>query len=363
VRPLRSKWMRRPVLGVSASLLLLAFAVPATAGAVDRRLLGDFNAPIQVAAPSWVPGTTIYVAEKGGRIIRRVAGGNRNVVLDIRGSVSTGGEQGLLSITFGPHHYMFVYYTNRAGDSRVIRYTLGRRGAHVFGGSRKVLLRQGQPFTNHNGGTLDFRDGHLYLSLGDGGSGCDPGERAQNLGTRLGKLLRKDSNGWRIIAYGLRNPWRWSFDRMTGALYIGDVGQTQREEIDFLRARKVGLPRENFGWDRYEGSLQGTCPDNAFNNSGDRIMPRFEYGHSGGGLTGSTVIGGFVYRGSNMPSQRGRYFFGDLDGWVRTADARTLNNRRNPGFSVPTLVSFGENSPGELFAVSLNGPVYKLVPG
>jgi glucose/arabinose dehydrogenase len=354
--------MRRPVLGVSASVALVALALPAGAGAVERRLVANFNSPIQVAAPDWVPGSTIYVAEKGGRVVRKYRGG-RNEVLDIRRRVLNSGEQGLLSIAFGPkpNRYMWVYYTNRDGDSRVARFRLGSAGAHVQDGSRKVILRQHQPFSNHNGGTLHYHDGHLYLTLGDGGDGCDPGERAQNLNTRLGKWLRKDRDGWKIVGYGLRNTWRWSFDRMTGAVYLGDVGQSAREEINFLPAAKVPLPRENFGWDRYEGRVEDTCPDNAFNNTGELIFPKFQYPHSGGGLTGSSVIGGFVYRGSNMPAQRGRYFFGDLSGWVRTADARTLRNRRNPGFSVPSLVSFGENSQGELYAVSLNGPVYKLV--
>jgi glucose/arabinose dehydrogenase len=352
--------MRRVVPGVFVAVL--ALAVPGLGGAVTKRLVANFNAPIQVAAPGWVPGSTIYVAEKGGRVIRKTANG-RNVVLDIHASVSGGGEQGLLSIAFGSHHHMFVYYTNRDGDSRVVRYTLGSAGGHVRDGSRKVLLRVGQPFSNHNGGTLQFRKGHLYLSLGDGGMGCDPDERAQDLGTKLGKLLRRDRNGWKIIGYGFRNPWRWSFDRATGNVYIGDVGQDSREEVDFLPASKVGLPRENYGWDKYEGSLADTCENTGLHGSGELIGPRLEYRHSGSGLTGSTVIGGFVYRGSNLSGQRGRYFFGDLDGWVRTADARTLRNRRNPGFSVSTLVSFGENSQGELYAVSLNGPVYKLVRG
>jgi glucose/arabinose dehydrogenase len=258
---------------------------------------------------------------------------------------------------------MFVYYTNREGDSRVERYTLGPGGGSAQRGSRKVLLRQHQPFANHNGGTLHYRNGHLFLSLGDGGDACDPGERAQNLDTRLGKLLRRSNGRWAIIAYGLRNPWRWSFDRMNGDVYIGDVGQASREEVDFLPAAKVPFPRENFGWDRYEGTLENTCENTGLRGSGELIFPEFQYAQSGAGLTGTSVIGGFVYRGSNMPGQRGRYFFGDLDGWVRIADARTLNDRRNPGFTVPTLVSFGENSNGELYAVSLNGPVYKLVPG
>jgi glucose/arabinose dehydrogenase len=348
--------MRGVVTGVLVAVLVCA--VPGTAAAaVQRRFVANFNSPVQVTAPSWMPGSVLYVAEKGGRIVR-YANGDRSVVLDIRGRVSTGGEQGLLSIAFRRRfRRMFVYYTNASGDGRVGRWTLRPGGKHVVVGSGKILLKVRQPFDNHNGGTLQFRGGHLYLSLGDGGSGCDPDERAQNLRTRLGKLLRQDKDGWKIIGYGLRNPWRWSFDRATGDLYLGDVGQDSREELDFLPALKVALPRENFGWDKYEGSLANTCENDGLKGAGALVFPRLEYSHS----LGFTVIGGYVYRGSAMPAQRGRYFFGDLQGWVRSADARTLRNRRLLGFQVPSLVSFGENSNGELYAVSLDGPVYRLV--
>jgi glucose/arabinose dehydrogenase len=353
--PLVSDRMRRTVLAAAA--LGLATLLPATAGAaVKRKLVGNFNAPIQVAAPPKVPGSTLYVAEKGGRIIRWRAG-DRNVVLDIHGKVSGGSEQGLLSIAFKPTGgILFVYYTNRSGDSRVVRYKLGSGGGHVKKGSGRTILRVDQPFANHNGGTLQFHGGHLYLSLGDGGSGCDPDERAQNLQSRLGKLLRHDSGGWTIVGYGLRNPWRWSFDRKTGGLYIGDVGQGTREEIDFLPSSKVGLPAENFGWDRWEGTVENTCENTGLRGGGELVFPKYDYGRS----VGSTVIGGFVYRGRKMAGQRGRYFFGDLSGWVRTGRAGTLRHRRKLGFQVPSLVSFGENSKGELYAVSLNGPVYRL---
>jgi glucose/arabinose dehydrogenase len=355
--------MRRSVLGVTVALL--ALALPVSAGAVTKRLVGNFSAPVQVFAPASVPGSTIYVVEKGGYVIRRQKGGHRNVVLDVHGHVSAGTEQGLLSGVIAGRK-LFVYYTNPHGDSRVVRYTLNRRLGHVRPGSRHTVLRQHQPFTNHNGGTLQYRGGHLYLGLGDGGGSCDSARSAQNLHSKLGKLLRKDSHGLKIVGYGLRNPWRWSFDRKTGALYIGDVGQDFREEVDFLRASRVGLPAENYGWNRYEGRKEHTCGANEepFNNSGDLIFSRFQYGHGAGGPGGEVVVGGFVYRGHAIPGQRGRYFFGDeIDGWLRTADARTLKNRKVLGFTVPHLDSFGENSKGELFAVSLDGPVYKLVHG
>jgi glucose/arabinose dehydrogenase len=354
--------MRRTVLGVL--VVVLAVLLPAVAGAgVKKHLVGNFSEPVQVVAPQGVPGSTIYVVEKGGYVVRWKSG-HRNVVLDIHGQVSSGSEQGLLSAAFGPNRHMFVYYTNRNWDSRVVRYTLGSGLGHVKPGSRMTILRVNQPFTNHNGGTLQYRGGHLYLSLGDGGGGCDTAQSAQNLSSKLGKLLRHDSGGWTIVGYGLRNPWRWSFDRMTGDLYIGDVGQDSREEVDFLPASKVGVPAENYGWNRYEGTQIHNCgaDEEPFNSSGELIFPKFQYGHSGSGPGGEVIIGGFVYRGSNMPGQRGRYFFADeTQGWVRTADAGTLKNRTVLGFQVPALDSFGENSKGELFAVSLSGPVYKLV--
>ena len=355
--------MRRTVLGVLVAMLVFAvFAAPAAA--VKKRMIGNFDTPVQVAAPSWVPGSTIYVVEQPGQIVRRQKGGQRNVVLDITGRVGFGGERGLLSVAFGPKHRMWVYFTSNDGNLRVVRYTLTSGGGHVKGASHTVFRATHSSQDNHNGGTLQYRGGHLYLSTGDGGGGCNDGVpgSAQNLGSKLGKLLRKDSNGWKVVGYGLRNPWRWSFDRANGDLYIGDVGQTRREEVDFLPASKVGRPAENYGWNVWEGTAQHTCPDEfgGLKGSGELLFPKYDYGRG----VGSTVIGGFVYRGSSMPGQRGRYFFGDRGGgWIKTADARTLKDRKTLGFTVSGLTSFGENSKGELYATSGSGPVYKLVSG
>jgi hypothetical protein len=172
--------MRRTALGVFVAML--ALVLPATAAAVKKQLVGNFNSPIQVFAPASVPGSTIYVVQKGGKIVRLQSGGHRNVVLDLRGRVSTGSEQGLLSGVISGRK-LFVYYTNKkgVGDSRVARYTLNSGLGHAQPGSRKVVLRQKQPDTNHNGGTLQYRGGHLYLSLGDGGGGCDDFHNAQDL--------------------------------------------------------------------------------------------------------------------------------------------------------------------------------------
>jgi len=355
--------MRRSVLGVLVAVLGVVAPTAADA-AVHTQLVGNFDTPVQVAAPSFAPGSTIYVVEQPGRVVRREKGGHRNVVLDIRGRVAFDGmEQGLLSVAFGSEHRMWVYFTNNDSDLRVVRYTLNSGGGHIKPGSGHTVFRASHPDTNHNGGTLQFHGGHLFLSTGDGGGSCNsaaPGS-AQSLHSKLGKLLRKDSNGWVKIGYGLRNPWRWSFDRQTGDVYIGDVGQGSHEEINFLPASSIGSPIENYGWNHIEGNEVGTCGSQPLNPTGDYRGPTFVYDHSGSGPTGSSVIGGFVYRGHGMPAQRGRYFFGDLDGWIRTADARTLKNRRLLGFQVSPLSSFGESSNGGLYAVSLNGPVYKLV--
>ena len=354
--------MRRSVLGVLVPVLVFAvFAAPAAA--VKKRLVDTFNTPVQVAAPSWVPGSTIYVVEQPGRIVRRQSGGHKNVVLDIQSRVNfDGGERGLLSVAFGPSHKMWVYFTNNDGNLRAVRYKLNSGGGHVVHGSAHTVFRAPHPGdSNHNGGTLQYRAGHLYLSTGDGGGSCDSHHNAQRLSSKLGKLLRKDSNGWKVAGYGLRNPWRWSFDRMNGDLYIGDVGQGAREEINFLDASKVGGVPENYGWNLHEGNLSGTCPDaDTLNNTGDLISPKITVNHP----TGRAIIGGYVYRGLKMPGQRGRYFFGDeLGNWVRTADAVTLNNQKTLRFQVSHLSSFGENSKGELYAVSLDGAVFKLVSG
>lgn len=349
--------MRRAVIGVSLVMLALVGASGAGA-AIKKQFVANFNTPIQVDAPRWVAGTTLYVAEKGGRVIR-YREGRRWTVLNISGLVSNGGEQGLLSITFHPTmRYLYVYYTNRSGNSVIARYELGKDGLHAKLATRKVLLTQGQPFPNHNGGTLRFgSDGKLYFGFGDGGSGCDPGNRAQNPGTFLGKLIRRFEGKWKVVGYGLRNPWRWSFDRANGDMYIGDVGQSAREEIDYLPVAKRDRPAENYGWPAREGSFPNTCGSKQLRGTGELIGPAFDYGRG----MGSTVIGGFVYRGSQMPAQVGRYFFGDLGaGEVWSATAVGVNGV-TPEEPLMGLVSFGESSKGELYAVSIQGPVYKIV--
>jgi glucose/arabinose dehydrogenase len=304
----------------------------------------------------------LYVVEQPGRI--RVLEGGRLLeepFLDITADVRSGGEQGLLSVAFHPGYgengLFYVNYTNLAGDTRVEEYRAGR-GAAVR--ESRMLLAIDQPYANHNGGQIAFGpDGLLYVGMGDGGAGGDPEDRAQNLASRLGKLLRLDVDDpgadWELVAYGLRNPWRFSFDALTGDLWIADVGQQEIEEIDFVPAAEVG-ELLNFGWDVFEGSQ--VYEDKEPSPSGRLVEPISEYSHE----LGCSVTGGFVYRGSDLPAARGRYFYGDYCSGRIWSLARRGGEvtRRGHVFRVPQLSSFGEDADGELYLVSQAGTVYRL---
>jgi glucose/arabinose dehydrogenase len=323
------------------------------------RVAGGFISPVYVTAPRTEP-SKLYVVEKTGRIVVMVKGKRRaQAFLDIRGQVSLGSEQGLLSVAFDPayakNHRIYIDYTDRAGDTRVVRYTTN--GVRALPKTRKQLLFVDQPFENHNGGLLAFGpDRKLYVGMGDGGSGGDPGNRAQNLGVRLGKLLRLDPGGWKVAAYGLRNPWRYSFDRATGDLTIGDVGQGSWEEVDYVPVSSTGLL--NFGWSVYEGNTK--FKDEPLNTSGRLVPPVYVYSHGSGDCS---ITGGYVYRGTAVPAAKGLYFFGDyctgslwstrIVGGKATAVTQLAGKLTN-------LASFGENAAGELYAVTLDGSLYRL---
>jgi len=225
--------------------------------------------------------------------------------------------------------------------------------------SRKILLSVPDPYGNHNGGNLAFSpDGKLYTSIGDGGSGGDPEDRAQNMSSRFGKLLRLDVRrsgaAWEIAALGLRNPWRFSFDRRTGDLWIGDVGQNSIEEIDFVPRGTTGLL--NFGWDVYEGT--SSFEDKPL-GPGKLVQPLYEYTHA----AGCSVTGGYVYRGRAISRVAGRYFFGDYCAgtiWSLRLAGGNAVDVRSEGIRVPGLASFGEGPSGELYLTSDDGPVYRL---
>jgi glucose/arabinose dehydrogenase len=351
--------------GLLGAVVAIAMAGAATGAenAFRRAVFArGFDSPVHVVSTKSEP-RRLYVVEQRGtiRVIERgrVRSG---FFLDLRGRVSQGSEQGLLGLAFDPkyatNHLVYVNYTDVAGDTRVVRYrTSGLRAVAV---TRRELLRVDQPYSNHNGGNLVFGpDGFLYIGLGDGGSGGDPEGRAQNPDRFLGKMLRLDVRrpGSRpgIVGLGLRNPWRYSFDRATGDLYIGDVGQGAVEEIDFTPRQSPGL--ENYGWDLYEGSQRF---ENGEPGPGELVFPIFEYGRSGGNCT---VIGGFVYRGKARPAERGRYIFGDYCSgkiWSFRVSAAKASGVRVESFRIEGITSFGEDAAGELYAASQDGTIYRL---
>ena len=359
-----------------------------TAAAARVRLLrvGTFASPTYLTAP---PGDRRrrFVTERAGRV--RVVLGRRKLrtpFLDIRGQVSTDGEGGLLSMAFAPDYArsraLYVYHTDRAGALRVDRYRRSTRNPNrAERGSRRGVIAQPHPRGNHKGGQLQFgKDGMLYTGFGDGGGGDDPDDNAQDLGTRLGKLLRIDprpGGGYRvprdnpfvgrggarpeIFAYGLRNPYRFSFDRRTGDLALADVGQDAVEEVDFLKAsRRARRPRGgvNFGWDGFEGRSRN--PNGSSPSSAGHVPPVLQRTHGQGFCS---ITGGYVIRDPALGSLYGAYVYGDLcDSRLRVARLRPGRARgdRALGPRVPSLVSFGEDASGRVYAVSLDGGVFRL---
>lgn len=332
--------------------------------------------PLAIAVRPGDP--ALYVAEKVGRVVALVEGAEPRTVLDLTSEVSLGGEQGLLGLAFSPDgEFLYVNFTDTIGDTHVTEFRFDDDGADV--GSRREVLFVPQPFANHNGGGLAFGpDGYLYIALGDGGSGGDPYGNGQSLSTLLGKILRispRPAHGRpygipkdnpfvgrvgakpEIWDYGLRNPWRFSFDRDTGDLWIGDVGQSGWEEIDVEPAGSPG--GLNFGWNRYEGSH----PFSGDEDTSGLTMPVFEYPHDGKGIC--AVTGGYVYRGSAIPDLAGAYVFGDYcEGQLEAFVPRDggAAGHRLLGLHVDGLASFGEDADGELYVCALNGEVFKLVP-
>jgi glucose/arabinose dehydrogenase len=303
--------------------------------------------------------------------------------LDIRSLVGSGGEKGLLSVAFHPQYaqngFFYVNYTDRASSfhTDIARYSVSATDPNrADPASARILLEINQPFANHNGGQLQFGpDGFLYIGMGDGGSGGDPGNRAQNTSELLGKMLRIDVNaspyavppsnpfigrsGFRpeIWALGLRNPWRFSFDRSTGDLWIADVGQGSFEEIDYQPATSIG--GENYGWRRMEGTHcfnpSSNCTDGAL------VLPVVQYDHSGGACS---VTGGYVYRGARYPRLVGMYIYGDycngvIWGATRRTDGSVVSTvLTDAGFLIST---FGEDANGEIYVADHgNGRIHHV---
>jgi glucose/arabinose dehydrogenase len=356
----------RPVDGAGLGVAART-AAPPTVALV--RVAGVFDQPVYVDAP---PGDTsrLFVVEKTGRI-RIVKNGTvlASPFLDLSAIVSSTGERGLLSMAFDPHyasnHRFYVDYTNTAGDTRVVRFTASAQNPDVaVPSSRTVLLAVHQPYANHNGGQLQFGpDGRLYVGMGDGGSAGDPQHHAQDPHSRLGKLLRLSvtSSPVKVGVYakGLRNPWRFSFDRATGALWIGDVGQNKWEEVDYL---KPGRPAgANFGWNGYEGTHVFNAAVAATLNRSALTWPVSQYSHS----VGYAVTGGYVYRGSAIPSLRGFYVFGDYGTgrvWAMRGPGGTRVALPGADRQVAHISSFGQDAAGELYVVDIAGAVYRMAP-
>lgn len=358
--------MRLPAKGLAAVTALLGVAIASAAlaaGDASPRLVvlaTGFAKPVLATQAPGEPGR-VYVVEQVG-LIRIVEKGviRARPFLDVRRLVSTGNEQGLLGLAFGPdyvhRHRIYVNYTDVNGATIIAEYRV-RSGAAVPGSARR-LLRVVQPYENHNGGNILLGpDRKLWIGLGDGGSGGDPENRSQNPATLLGKLFRLDpirpSPHPTMVALGLRNPWRYGFDRKTGDLWIGDVGQGAIEEIDVIRAGTKGLL--NFGWNVFEGSSR--LQDKPL-GPGTLTKPITEYTHA----NGCSVVGGYVYRGQAIPSLRGRYLFGDYCGDVIWSIPAEGGTPQAEPITVDELSSFGESLTGELYAVSLSGTVYRVVP-
>jgi glucose/arabinose dehydrogenase len=326
------------------------------------RVVGGLSEPVDVVAAPGQPGR-LYVVEQRGTI--RVVERGRvrpGFFLDIRNLVLNSGEQGLLGLAFHPgyakNRRFYVQYTNRGGDTRIVEYR--SNGARALTGTARQIFALEDPSANHNGGDLLFGpNGLLYVGMGDGGSGGDPEDRAQNMRSLFGKMMTFDVNrpGARpqIVGLGLRNPWRYAFDRANGDLYIGDVGQGSIEEIDYLPRARLGS-LQNYGWDIYEGRSKF---EDTPQGPGTLVMPIAQYTHD----DGCSVTGGVVYRGKAVKGYAGRYLYGDYCSGImwslRVVDGRATSIRRE-SFRVPGLTSFGEDAAGEVYLTSHNGTLYRL---
>ncbi|HET8838108.1 MAG TPA: PQQ-dependent sugar dehydrogenase [Flavobacteriaceae bacterium] len=372
---------------ISYFLVVLAFSATGFSQEVEIELFASgFNDPLEFQTSGASNDTRIFIVEQGGIIKILDINGTVNPVpfLDISGQISSGGERGLLGLAFHPNYesngYFFVNYTNPNGDTQVSRFSVNDTNPDIADPTSEFpIISYSQPYANHNGGCLAFGpDGYLYISAGDGGSGGDPGNRAQSLNVLLGKLLRLDidnpsgGNNYgippdnpflgnanamdEIWAYGLRNPWRFSFDEVAGNIWIGDVGQGNVEEINCEPIAAAGL---NYGWRCYEGSQEydtSGCPQQSA-----LTFPFAEYS-SATGSGNCSITGGYVYRGDIYTDILGLYFFADYcSGLIGTIDASgTIMEHGN--FS-GNWVSFGKDAAGELYIVDIGGNIYKIKGG
>jgi len=361
------------------SFLLAGLALAAAGPALAATLVGSgFEQPVFLASP--VGDSRLFVVEKTGRI--KLLGGDGSAWLDLSSKVDTNGERGLLGLAFDPgfasNGRFYVDYIDKTTLSTVVAsYTVNSSGAVDASSARTIItVPQTGGFSNHKAGWIAFSasdPGHLYIATGDGGSSNDPNNNAQNLNSDLGKLLRITPNAGggytvptdnpfvgtaanpEIWAYGLRNPYRNSFDRQTGDLWIADVGQGAREEVDFASLAS-GLGRgANYGWRVREGTI--ATPGINDPTPGNLTEPLFDYSHANGD---DSIIGGYVYRGGADASLEGKYVFGDyVSGRMWTFSGGVKTQIASP-FGANTLTSFGEGSDGALYALGINGQIYQL---
>ena len=357
---------------------------PPPPGSPTLSLVGNFTSPVYLTA---APADTqrLFVVEQNGRIlVLHHDTVQSRPFLDIRGQIAAGGERGLLSLAFDPLYAtngrFFVYFTDSNGDLRIVRYNVSSDPDSADEATADTILRVPHPQnTNHNGGQLQFGpDSMLWAGTGDGGGAGDTAGNGQNKHALLGKLLRlkvSGASGYTIPAdnpfatdtsaapevwsYGLRNPWRFSFDRQTGDLYIGDVGQDRYEEVDVSSTAAQRGRGVNFGWNIMEG--MHCYPNDPCTTVGQ--LPVVEYPHFGGTCS---ITGGYVYRGSALPALVGNYFYADYcDGSVHSIKYPGSTNPGNwtsllsPG---PNVSSFGQDARGELYVLQLDGPVWRIIP-
>ncbi|MFY8068239.1 MAG: PQQ-dependent sugar dehydrogenase [Flavobacterium sp.] len=363
---------------LSFGLLIVSFFGQAQTIALQSFATG-FSEPLEIAHAG---DSRLFVVQKGGliRIVNANGSVNATPFLNISSLVSTVSERGLLGLAFHPNYatngYFFINYSNTSGDTVIARYSVNSGNPGVANTTGTILMTITQPYSNHNGGSIKFGpDGYLYIGMGDGGSGGDPGNRAQNINENLGKMLRIDVNSTiapyytnpatnpyvgvagndEIWAIGLRNPWKFSFNRLNGDLWIADVGQGSVEEIDkVINPLTAGL---NFGWRCYEGN-------STYNSTGcapasTMTFPFTQYARSGGACS---VTGGYFYTGSMYPNFQNKYFFTDYcDDKIRMVNSSGVITTTT-SFSGNNFVTFGEDVNGELYIAGISsGTIYKVI--
>jgi glucose/arabinose dehydrogenase len=369
------------------ALMMAVSAAPVLASPAIATFTTAVSLPVRVTAPAG--DDRVFVVEQDGLIkVFNRNGTSRGTFLDLTALTNASGEQGLLGLAFAPDYAasgrFYVNYTDLSGNSRVARYRVGTDRDRANSGSAQILLTVTQPYANHNGGHLAFGpDGMLYIGFGDGGSGGDPQNRAQDDQLLLGKMLRLDVSGSaayaippdnpfvnsaprdEIWAKGLRNPWAFAFDALTGDLWIADVGQGAIEEIDLQLASSPG--GENYGWRLMEGSQCYNPPNNC--NNGTLTLPIYEYTH-GGSPSRCSISGGAVYRGNLVPDLYGHFLFADYCSgqvWsLSRANGSSVVTERTaqlrPAGGYQGIASIGADGLGELYVVDQGAnAVYRVI--